>query len=1217
MRPARRDPLGAYARWSVRSQGLVLGLAAAATLLLGVFAGGLTDRLSNGHFSATGTQSGEADRLLAERFRAQTPDLVLYARAREPVDAPAIAAAGRDLTRRVERDPGVASVRSLWTGGSADLRSKDGRGALITVDLKGDARATARHAERLVPRVARERGPFTISATGPVWAMVQMIERGKEDQRLAEVVIAPLTVLILLIAFRSVFAAIVPAVIGALAVVGTLAALRLLTHAIPVWAMAPNLATALGFGLAIDYSLFMVTRFREELARGRTVPAAVEESMRVAGRTVLFSAATVALALSGLLVFPVEAMRSLAWTSITLVVLAAAATVLVLPALLAVIGTRVNRLDPFARLRRTPPPSVPAAGGAVPLRPFARRPGAVGLAGVLTFAAVALTRLAPSPAPRPRTGLGDRLLTALRRPRPARAAAPRPAVRPRPGVAGASPNGAARPPRAAPRPAPAVSLARSSWPLALLTLVGPASRPHVRAPRAAHPGGRQSPPRPLGPPRGLPRGLLRALLAPGPRPRPPATPPRTLRPALPGPPPAHGLPGAATPRAPRPRVPLRAALAALVPGGLVPGARLPGVRVPGPRVPGVRVPGVRVPGVRVPGPRVPGAAATGIPSAARGPRPAPAPPYPDGPRHGPIPPAWRRGTPLSAPVADLAPRRPRSPGLLGALLRPYGTAAGGGAAALSRAVPESSAGASARGVPGALRRPPARGPVRAALAALVPRAPVPVTAATAATAGPRRAVSYAGGPGALPARAAAAGRGGADGPRPARVPAAREARAGRSAWAREVLGGLWRDALGADRRIVAAGGACAASVLAFELVRRARRRRGHALAGRPGRRRGDGVEESPVWRRIAVEVVGRPAAYGGACAVVLVLLALPFGHARFGVADERVLPADMEAHTTAQRLRHDFERPVDRELTVVLPKGGTDARVEGYARWLSAVPDVHSVRTVTGTYVRGARTAGPAAESRGFAARGSTMIKVAAAVDPQTTAAARLVENLRELPAPGRRLITGRAAQVADTLSALSGALPYALAIVAGGTLVMLFLFTGGVLVSLKALALGVLSLSASLGAVVFIFQDGNLRGLVGDFTVTGHLEAATLLLAMTIAFGLSVDYEVFLLARIREAYHRTRDHARAVVAGIAGTGRLVTAAALIVAVTTGSLTASSNLLLKMNGLALALAVLVDATLVRGVLVPAFMRLTGAANWWAPEPLARLRRRAGVTEVRH
>ncbi|MCC7076538.1 MAG: MMPL family transporter, partial [Acidimicrobiia bacterium] len=176
-----------------------------------------------------------------------------------------------------------------------------------------------------------------------------------------------------------------------------------------------------------------------------------------------------------------------------------------------------------------------------------------------------------------------------------------------------------------------------------------------------------------------------------------------------------------------------------------------------------------------------------------------------------------------------------------------------------------------------------------------------------------------------------------------------------------------------------------------------------------------------------------------------------------------------------------------------------------------------------------------------------------------------------------------------------------------------LFLLSGSLLVPIKALVLNALSLTATFGAMVWIFQDGNLSGVL-DFTATGWIDLTTPILMFCIAFGLSMDYEVVLLSRIKEEYDRTGDNEKAVALGLERTGRIVTAAAVLLAVVFIGFGMSHVTFVKLFGLGLALAVLVDAFLVRATLVPAFMRLAGKANWWAPRPLRRLHARIGLSE---
>ncbi|WP_329191636.1 MULTISPECIES: MMPL family transporter [unclassified Streptomyces] len=705
--------------WAAKRPWRLLGATALLTVVLAAVGAMASTGLSAGGFTPTGTESSRVERLLTQHFGVPQSDLLLYVRG--DIDDPVAATEGRDLTRRLAAEPGVASAQSFWSTGAGELRARDGHAALITIDLSGDDTQAAAAAARIVPHATKSVMHLEVSAGGPAWTSVQATDQSRKDLFRAELIAAPLTILILLFAFGSATAAVLPAVVGVATVTLTTAVLGLLTRVMAVSVFATNITTALGFGLAVDYALLVVTRFREELAAGATVTEAVVTTMRTAGRSVLFSAATVALALCCLFVFPLQFLRSMACAGLAVVVLSALATVTVMPALLTLLGNRI-------------------------------------------------------------------------------------------------------------------------------------------------------------------------------------------------------------------------------------------------------------------------------------------------------------------------------------------------------------AGATNR-------------------------------------------------------------------PKPSREPT-----------------------------------------------------------------------DSAAWRHIAQAAVTRPLLLGGACAAALIALTIPFGHVQFGIPDERALPAHLEAHATGEYVRRDFPAPADRTLAVLLP--ATDPLTQAtelsrYAQRLADVPGVATVEAATGTFSPGAPSIAPAAGHRRFTAPGTTWLTVSGRPSLDTAGADDLVQRVRHVTAPGPRLVGGLPAQHVDTLTALGDRLPAATAIAGFSTLLLLFLFTRSVLIPLKALLLAALSLTACLGIMVFIFQEGHLHSLVGEFTVTGQLDVAMPLLTIVVAFGLSVDYEVFLLARIKEEYLRTGAHSPSIVFGIARTGRLVTAAALIVATMMGALASSGVTPLKIFGTGLALAVLIDATLVRGVLVPCLMQLTGKANWWAPSFLSR------------
>ncbi|MFH0244671.1 MMPL family transporter [Streptomyces sp. HK10] len=732
----QRSRLAALARSLARRRVPVFLLVAAFSVAAALFGGGVAEHLSSGGYTPEDSESARAERVLAEHFGAGSPNMVLLLEADAPVDRPELAEAGRKFTERVRGSSSVVFAESFWTAQDPSMRSGDGRSALVLVKLAGDEDEATGAAQDLVPEVTGEQGPFTVTATGEAPVNDLLEKQSQEDLTRAELLAAPLTLLILLAAFGSLVAASLPMLVGVVSVVGTLAALRLMAEFTDVSLFAMNITTALGFGLAVDYSLFIVTRYREELGRGLDVHGAIAESMRTAGRTVLFSALTVALSLAAMLVFPVYFLQSLAYAGIAVVVLAAAASLVILPAALALIGRRIDRLDVFAGLRR---------------------------------------------------------------------------------------------------------------------------------------------------------------------------------------------------------------------------------RLPGPR----------------------------------------------------------------------------------------------------------------------------------------------------------------------------------------------------------------RDGAG-------------------------------------------------FWHWLVSGVMRRPVLAGGAVAVLLILLALPFGHARFGLTDDRILPEGSSAQVASDTIREDFADASTSPVTVVLPGlDPVDRRedLERYARDLSRAEGTARVDGAAGSWAGGRLVAPPGPASAAYADGGGTWLSVVSSAGPNSAEGEEHVRAVRAVDTPSPALVGGQAAALVDTKSSLGERIPWAGAVIALSMFVLLFLFSGSLVVPLKALVLNVLSLTASFGAMVHIFQDGHLKWLVGDFVHTGQLEVTVPLLMFCVAFGLSMDYSVFLLSRIREEYLATGDNTRAVVFGIDHTGRLITAAALVVATVLAALATSQLSLLKLLGAGLALAVIVDATLVRGILVPAGMKLLGHVNWWAPRPMRKLHEKAGLRDA--
>ncbi|WP_407841214.1 MMPL family transporter [Streptomyces sp. DSM 116496] len=695
-----------------RRPGLVLLAALVFLALSVVFGAEATGRLKTQGYDDPRSQSSRAARVAAERLGA-SPNLVVVAEARDgSVDGPAARSEGEELTRRLAAQPHVGAVASYWTGGAAELRSRDGRAGMLVAHVDGDGEQLGARVERLSEELTGPGAPdaaLTVHVGGSALTDAELQDIAESDLKRAEAVVLPGTLILLVLAFGSVVAAALPLLIGVLAIAGTLLVLSVLGSVTDVSVFALNLTTALGLGLGIDYGLLIVSRFREELAAGYHPRTAAIRTVRTAGHTIAFSAATVSAALATLLVFPPYFLRSFAYAGIAVVAIAAVSAVTVLPAVLTLLGTRVN---------------------AWPV-PWRRRA---------------------------RTGSGSRF-----------------------------------------------------W-----------------------------------------EGLARIVV-----------------------------------------------------------------------------------------------------------------------------------------------RRP----LLAAL-----------------------------------------------------------------------------------------------------------------------------------------------------------------------------------------PVIG-----------VLLVLAAPFAHAGFASPDDRALPTSAASRQTGDLVRESFDVRGADALTVSVTGTGTGtgtadrSALEEYVRRLSALPQVAQVAQVAP--VAGAEGDGPA------------QLSVVPRVDPRSRAAQQLVHDVRETPAPPgtKVLVGGPSAVLVDAKDTVGDRIPLALALITVTTFVLLFGFTRSLLLPLKAIALNALSLTAVLGAMVWIFQTGHLSGLLG-FT-PAPLTTTMPVLLFCILFGLSVDYEVFVLARIKEARDSGEDNTESIVTGIARTGGIVTTAGALLAFTLLSFGTSQVSLLQFFGIGAGLGVLLDATLVRGVLVPALMRLAGGLNWWAPKAL--------------
>ena len=377
------------------------------------------------------------------------------------------------------------------------------------------------------------------------------------------------------------------------------------------------------------------------------------------------------------------------------------------------------------------------------------------------------------------------------------------------------------------------------------------------------------------------------------------------------------------------------------------------------------------------------------------------------------------------------------------------------------------------------------------------------------------------------------------------------------------------------------------------------------------------AEEDGFWHRMALFVMRRPLPVATVAILVLLLLGTPFLGIRLGLPDDRVLPESASTRQVSDVIRAEFQSEEAGALSVVVPdlREPTSRRddIGAYADRLSALDGVREVRSVAGIYADGERTVPPNDLLERFATDDATYLQVVPSVEPLSPEGETLVETIRGLDAPFTVQVTGQSAFLVDAKESLFDRLPIATLIIAIVTFTVLFLMFGSVVIPLKAIVLNLLSLSATFGAMVWIFQDGHLAGVL-DFTPTGTISAVTPILMFCIAFGISMDYEVFLLSRIKEEHDRTQDNTTSVALGLERTGRIVTAAAALISIVFVAFGTSSVSFIKLFGIGLTLAVLMDAFLIRGTLVPAFMRLAGEWNWWAPAPLRRFHARFGIAE---
>jgi trehalose monomycolate/heme transporter len=376
----------------------------------------------------------------------------------------------------------------------------------------------------------------------------------------------------------------------------------------------------------------------------------------------------------------------------------------------------------------------------------------------------------------------------------------------------------------------------------------------------------------------------------------------------------------------------------------------------------------------------------------------------------------------------------------------------------------------------------------------------------------------------------------------------------------------------------------------------------NALSIRRSVRRAPATESSGAWYRIAHAVMRRPVAFVVAIVVVLLALGSPFRAITWGGTDARALPSAAPARVVAQALARDF------------PANSTTP-IEAVARLAGPVTAPAQRAALTGYVARLDRVPGVVSGQVTGAAGDVARVDLRYEANPMSAAARALVTRVRAVPPPAGSAVYvgGASAQLVDELHSLGATLPWMALMVAITTFLLLFLAFGSVVLPLKAIVMNVASLTATFGAIVWIFQQGHLSGLL-RFTPTGTIDPTMPILMLAIIFGLSMDYEVFLLSRVRERYDLTGDNTAAVAGGLQSTGGIITSLALLLVIVIGAFSASGITFIKLMGVGMIIALVVDATIIRVLLVPATMRLLGRANWWAPGPLRRLYARYGIGE---
>jgi RND superfamily putative drug exporter len=372
------------------------------------------------------------------------------------------------------------------------------------------------------------------------------------------------------------------------------------------------------------------------------------------------------------------------------------------------------------------------------------------------------------------------------------------------------------------------------------------------------------------------------------------------------------------------------------------------------------------------------------------------------------------------------------------------------------------------------------------------------------------------------------------------------------------------------------------------------------------------TKDDGFWGSTARFVMKRPLAISLVALIGLGGLMSLSSNIQFGQVDDRVLPKTSNSVEANDVIRERFS---GREASPVeiLVKGASSEDVLDYVVALSKLPDITRVQSSAGIAQDGIIDQGYAPMFSSYAQNGYQRIQAIHDVEPRSIAGQELTADIRKVKLDSHKvLIGGIAASYTDSQDGIVEQLPTVAIWILAFTLILMFLFTGSVLLPIKAVLLNILSLGATYGFLTWVFIDGNLKWLLGDFIVTGTVDTSSIVLIAVVVFGLSMDYELFLLSRIKEQHDAGMSTIDSVAVGLQRSGRIITAAALVLALSFVAFATSGVTIMKMLGLGIAFAILLDATIIRALLVPALMRLFGDLNWWAPKWMKAIYRKLGL-----